>query len=43
MQTNLVQQFANDPEGQEAEEILRACVHEVVGVTCEHEAVGVTP
>ena len=27
MQTNLVQQFANDPEGQEAEEILRACVH----------------
>jgi glycolate oxidase iron-sulfur subunit len=27
MQTNLVQQFANTPEGQEAEEILRACVH----------------
>ncbi|OLF85738.1 MULTISPECIES: glycolate oxidase subunit GlcF [Marinobacter] len=27
MQTNLVQQFANTPEGQEAESILRACVH----------------
>src|SRR5690554_7020663 len=27
MQTNLVQQFANTSEGQEAEEILRACVH----------------
>ncbi|NMT62204.1 glycolate oxidase subunit GlcF [Marinobacter orientalis] len=27
MQTNLVQQFANTAEGQEAESILRACVH----------------
>ncbi|MGO1502164.1 MAG: glycolate oxidase subunit GlcF [Marinobacter sp.] len=27
MQTNLVQQFANTTEGQEAEAILRACVH----------------
>ncbi|MDF0749606.1 glycolate oxidase subunit GlcF [Marinobacter sp. 71-i] len=27
MQTNLVQRFANTPEGQEAESILRACVH----------------
>ncbi|HTN34637.1 MAG TPA: glycolate oxidase subunit GlcF [Marinobacter sp.] len=27
MQTNLVQQFASTPEGQEAEAILRACVH----------------
>ncbi len=27
MQTNLVQQFANTKEGQEAESILRACVH----------------
>ena len=27
MQTNLVQQFANTSEGQEAEDILRACVH----------------
>ncbi|MBE0485909.1 glycolate oxidase subunit GlcF [Marinobacter sp.] len=27
MQTNLVQHFANTPDGQEAEEILRACVH----------------
>ncbi|HLV77976.1 MAG TPA: glycolate oxidase subunit GlcF [Marinobacter sp.] len=27
MQTNLVQQFAQTPEGQEAGEILRACVH----------------
>lgn len=27
MQTNLVQHFANTPEGKEAESILRACVH----------------
>ena len=27
MQTNLIQQFANTAEGQEAESILRACVH----------------
>lgn len=27
MQTNLVQQFANTPQGQEAEAILRSCVH----------------
>ncbi|MFL1405727.1 glycolate oxidase subunit GlcF [Marinobacter sp. M1N3S26] len=27
MQTNLVQEFANKPEGQEAEDILRSCVH----------------
>ncbi|WP_166257896.1 glycolate oxidase subunit GlcF [Marinobacter salicampi] len=27
MQTNLVQQFKNTPEGQEAEAILRSCVH----------------
>lgn len=27
MQTNLVQEFANKPEGQEAEAILRSCVH----------------
>ena len=27
MQTNLVQEFAAQPEGQEAEAILRSCVH----------------
>lgn len=27
MQTNLVQQYANTPDGQEAEAILRSCVH----------------
>lgn len=27
MQTNLVERYANTPEGQEAEAILRKCVH----------------